>query len=111
MSSSIRDVAASAGVSLATVSQVLNGRENARIAPATQERVRRAAQELNYQPNRLARSLITGRTDTIGMMISGFRNPFFVQLLESMEQTDWGGRVSIAAGCGAIVSRFLSRAW
>jgi LacI family transcriptional regulator len=86
MSSSIRDVAASAGVSLTTVSQVLNGRENARIAPATQERVRRAAQELNYQPNRLARSLIMGRTDTIGMMISGFRNPFFVQLLESMEQ-------------------------
>lgn len=83
---SIKDVAAKAGVSMATVSQVLNGREGARISVETQARVKEAALNLGYEPNRLARSLITGRTETIGLMVSGFRNPFFVELMEVAER-------------------------
>jgi LacI family transcriptional regulator len=64
---------------------VLNGNKSARIAPATQERVRRAAAEMGYRPNRLARGLGKGRTDTIGLLISGLRNPFFVDIMENAE--------------------------
>lgn len=83
---SIRDVAARAGVSLSTVSQSLNDNKAARISEATRERVRVAATELGYQPNRLARSLIRGKTQTIGLMFSGLRNPVFISMLESCER-------------------------
>jgi LacI family transcriptional regulator len=59
----ISDVAAAAGVSTATVSLVLN-RRDARIPVATQERVRRAAEQIGYTPNSLARGLRTSRTRT-----------------------------------------------
>ncbi len=85
MAVSIKDVAARVGVSPGTVSHVLNGNKEARIALATQDRVRRIAAEMGYRPNRLARSLGRGRTDTIGLLISGLRNPFFVDVLESAE--------------------------
>ena len=86
MAVSIADVAKRAGVSGGTVSHVLNNNGGARIAPATQERVRAAAAHLGYQPNRLARSLGRQRTDTLGLMISGLQNPFFVHLLEAAER-------------------------
>lgn len=82
---SIREVAARAGVSPGTVSHVLNNNISARIAPATQDRVRSVAIELGYRPNRYARSLGRRKTDTIGLLISGLRNPFFVELLENAE--------------------------
>jgi len=82
---SIREVAAKAGVSPGTVSHVLNGNEAARIALTTQERVRQAARDLGYRPNRIARSLGRRKTDTIGLLISGLKNPFFVELLETAE--------------------------
>jgi DNA-binding LacI/PurR family transcriptional regulator len=47
--------------------------------------VRRVAQEMGYRPNRLARSLGRRKTDTIGLLISGLKNAFFVELLESAE--------------------------
>lgn len=82
---SIREVAAKAGVSTGTVSHVLNNNVAARIAADTQERVRSVAREMGYRPNRYARSLGRRRTDTIGLLISGLRNPFFVELLENAE--------------------------
>lgn len=84
---SLREVAARAGVARGTVSSVLNDRaKEARISAQTQERVRRIAQELGYQPNRLARGLGKGRTESIGLMIPGLRNPFFINLLELAEE-------------------------
>lgn len=83
---SIEDVAKRAGVSRGTVSHVLNGNVRARIALSTQERVRQAAAELGYHPNRLARSLGRRRTDILGLIISGLQNPFFLELMESAEQ-------------------------
>lgn len=85
MAISIRDVAAKAGVSVGTVSHVMNGNAAARIAPDTQERVRRAARDLGYRPNRVARSLGRRRTDTIGLLVGGLRNPFYVEILETVE--------------------------
>jgi LacI family transcriptional regulator len=65
---SIRDVAAAAGVSVTTVSQVLNEVDGARIADETRARVRQASETLGYVPSRLARGLRTQRTNTIGLL-------------------------------------------
>jgi len=65
----IQDVAVRAGVGKVTVSYVLNGRaDTARISPATAAKVLRAADELGYRPNALARMLATRRTDTIAVV-------------------------------------------
>ena len=62
------DVAKAAGVSQSAVSLVLNGHANARIPDATRERVFAAARELNYRRNSVARTLVTGRTQRIGLV-------------------------------------------
>jgi LacI family transcriptional regulator len=87
----IRDVAAAAGTSVATVSAVLsgNGRHNIRVGTATRERVLRAAAELNYAPNPIARSLVTRKTGVLGLVFpysSAFteRNPFFTQVMSGV---------------------------
>lgn len=82
---SIRDVASKAGVSVGTVSKALNDAPS-RIPAVTREHIRRVADEIGYQPNRLARSLGRRRTDTIGLMISGMQNPFFVDVAEAAER-------------------------
>lgn len=67
MRAKLSDVAAAAGVSTSTVSLVLNDRAR-RIPAATREKVRRAAAEVGYSPNALARSLRTRRTRTVGLI-------------------------------------------
>lgn len=79
----LSDVAELAGVSATTASYILNGRsDEMRIAVATQERVRRAAVDLNYRPNLSARNLRTARTQTVGMitdLVAG--GPFASQMI------------------------------
>ncbi|WKU47965.1 LacI family DNA-binding transcriptional regulator [Streptomyces sp. VNUA116] len=79
----IKDVAERAGVSVATVSRVLNGRSP---VAETRERVLAAVAELGYRPNVVARSLRTARTRTLGLVISDLRNPFFTELADAVEQ-------------------------
>lgn len=86
MAISLKQVAERAGVSGATVSRVLNGKELDRIPLETRERIMRVARELDYRPNRFARSLRDGRTGTVGLMVSGLSNPFFVEVLEAAER-------------------------
>ncbi len=76
----LADVAARARVSAGTASHVLNGNHKARIAPATQERVRKAALELGYRPNTFARSLLGKKTKSLGLMAGNLENPFFVSV-------------------------------
>lgn len=64
----IRDVAAAAGVSLTTVSHVLNGKLDTRVSEETSTRVRQIAAELGYVPNRLARGLRTKSSDLLGLV-------------------------------------------
>ncbi|MER6614116.1 LacI family DNA-binding transcriptional regulator [Streptomyces xantholiticus] len=64
----LKDVADRAGVSVSTVSLVINGREAGRVKPAVGRRVRQAAEELGYAPNLQARSLRTRQTNTIGLI-------------------------------------------
>ncbi|HEX2771138.1 MAG TPA: LacI family DNA-binding transcriptional regulator [Micromonosporaceae bacterium] len=86
----IQDVAERAGVSITTVSHVLNGHPRARVAPATAERVRRAAAEAGYVPNPLARGLRTRRSHTIGFLGDVIATtPFAVGLVEAAQEAAW----------------------
>lgn len=94
----IAEVAKRAGVSPGTVSHVLNGNQAARIAAATQERVRRAAEELGYRPNLAARALLQGRTRMLSLIVPSFGTPFHanvIDLLWRMTQQD-GYRLIVA---------------
>jgi len=71
----VRDVARAAGVSASTVSRVLNG--YADIRDETRRRVLQAAQELGYQPNHVARSMVLKKTFTLGLVVSDLSNPFY----------------------------------
>ena len=82
---SVVDVAARAGVSLGTVSNVLNRPE--RVAPATRERVVAAIAELGYVRNEAARQLRAGRSRTIGLVVLDVGNPFFTDLARGVENT------------------------
>ncbi|MDQ2687974.1 MAG: LacI family transcriptional regulator, partial [Armatimonadota bacterium] len=70
------DIARLTGVSRATVSYVINGRQETRISPETRDRILKAAKENGYQRNRLAAALSTGRTHTVGVVThpNGFRD-------------------------------------
>ena len=83
---SLKDIAGKSGVSIATVSYVLNGQEDEkRITKEVVEKVRKAAEELNYQPNQIARSLRKRSSSTIGMIVADIANPFFSQMARIVE--------------------------
>ncbi|MCL4830943.1 MAG: LacI family transcriptional regulator [Caldilineaceae bacterium] len=79
----IKDVAKRAGVSVATVSRCLSG--GSHVATKTKERVLRAAAELNYRPNQIARSLRRRRTTVIALIISTIENVFFTEVAHASE--------------------------
>ena len=83
MTATIADVAAKAGVSTATVSRVLSGL--GRASAATQTRVLEAARDLEYRPSEVARSLKRRSTQTLGLLITDIENPYFPQLVRSVE--------------------------
>jgi len=79
----MRDVARLAGVSVATVSAVINGTAN--VSAARAESVRAAMTALDYQPDQVARSLKVGRTGAIGMVIPDITNAFFPDVVRGVE--------------------------
>lgn len=78
----ITDVARNAGVSLSTVSRVMNG--NATVDPALAARVRATAAELGYTASPLARSLVLGRTQTVAVVVPDLANPTFQAILRGV---------------------------
>ncbi len=79
----IQDVAKRAGVSISTVSRVLNG--SARVNGEVALRVRAAIEELHYQPSHAARTLQTNRSHIIGLLLTDIQNPFFTTLIRGVE--------------------------
>jgi DNA-binding LacI/PurR family transcriptional regulator len=77
-------VARQAGVSVATASRVANGID--RVKPSTRARVLKALEELGYYPDLHARSLVRGVSQTIGVIVSNLENPFFVDVIDAIEQ-------------------------
>lgn len=83
---SLKDIAQQAGVSTALVSYVLNGKEKeTRVGEAIAHKIRQIAKDLNYQPNHLAKSLRSGKTHTIGLIIADISNPFFANIARVVE--------------------------
>ncbi len=81
----VREVAAAAGVSLATVSRTMNG--GAQVSTATAQAVREAAAALGFRPNLVGRRLRAGRSHTIGVMLPTLQHPVFAECLSGIEQS------------------------
>ncbi|MCL2594056.1 MAG: LacI family transcriptional regulator [Promicromonosporaceae bacterium] len=84
----IRDVAALAGVSVGTASRVLSGHSST--SPESRRKVTEAAATLGYRLNAQGRSLRKGYADTIGVLVSDIRNPFFAEIAHNAEQCALG---------------------
>jgi LacI family transcriptional regulator len=83
----IHDIARHLEVSIATVSLVLNGKaKEHRISDALAERVLKYVDEVGYKPNQLAKSLRTGKTHVIGLIIEDISNPFFATVAWLIER-------------------------
>jgi LacI family transcriptional regulator len=95
-SPTIPDVAALAGVSNATAARALGG--YGAVSPAVRDKVAEAAAKLGYRPNSLARSMITGETHTIGLVVADIENPFFARAARGI------GDVAHAAGYEVLLA-------
>ncbi|OCR25988.1 LacI family transcriptional regulator [Pseudomonas syringae] len=94
----IHDVAALAGVSVSSVSNVLSGRTD-KLGAETYRRVEEAISQLNYRPNRAARQLKTGHTPMLGLLVPSTANPMYGQLalkIEAAAQERYGYRLLLA---------------
>jgi len=81
-----KDIAERAGVSTALVSYVLSGKaKESRVGDEIAAQIRQIAKELNYRPNDLAKSLRSGKTFTIGLVIADISNPFFANIARVVE--------------------------
>jgi LacI family transcriptional regulator len=96
--STIDDVATLAGVSTATVSRVLN--KTAKVSSKTEKRVQRAMEKLGYRPNKFARGLAGGSSDSIGVVVPDIASTFFGTLIKGVESAarEHGVQVMIASG-------------
>ncbi|HWA94222.1 MAG TPA: LacI family DNA-binding transcriptional regulator [Terracidiphilus sp.] len=92
----IRTVAAMAKVSIATVSRTING--SPVVSEKLAKRVWQAIEQLNYYPNTHARSLVSGRSRILGVIVENITNPFFPELVQSFEE------VAVANGYEVMIS-------
>jgi LacI family transcriptional regulator len=81
----MKDVAERAGVSIKTVSRVVNGQGE--ISEETKERIQAIIDELGFRPNMMARGLVTQRTRSIGLIVPSLSNPFFPEVAEAVQAT------------------------
>ncbi|GCF08464.1 LacI family DNA-binding transcriptional regulator [Dictyobacter arantiisoli] len=80
----MKDVANLAGVSMATVSRVLNN--SSKVDAEMTENVQAAISQLKYQPNRVARTLAGSRSTLLGLLVTDLQNPFFMELMRGVEE-------------------------
>ncbi|MCX6628408.1 MAG: LacI family DNA-binding transcriptional regulator [Candidatus Solibacter sp.] len=83
MSATIKDVARESGVNTSTVSRALNNQYG--VNCQTRAHILSVAGRLNYRPNRVAQGLVTGRSHTLGLLVSDIRNPFFAEVARGAE--------------------------
>ncbi|HLT10573.1 LacI family DNA-binding transcriptional regulator [Georgenia deserti] len=95
MTANIHDVAAAAGVSIATVSRVYNGQ---RVSPDRAARVREAAKQLDFSPNRAARSLRRKHSEVIALIVPDIENPYFTAMARGVEDSAQRAGYSVVLG-------------
>ncbi|MET0714637.1 MAG: LacI family DNA-binding transcriptional regulator [Mycetocola sp.] len=89
----LTDVARAAGVSVATASKALNGRDQ--VKAETRDRVHKAAESLSFQPNALARGLLAGRSGTLGLLTNDLEGRFSIPVLMGAEDAVGADRMSV----------------
>ncbi|MDE7077515.1 MAG: LacI family transcriptional regulator, partial [Alistipes sp.] len=98
----IKDIANEAGVSIALVSFVMNnracGQTNYRVNKETSQRILEIADKLNYQPNNAARTLRSGKTNTIGVIVSDISNKFFADIARCIEDRAYKHKYTVLFG-------------
>lgn len=94
----LKDVAKEAGVSISTVSRVLNNRKY--IDTITREKVEKVIKRLNYKPNRVAQRLRIkdGQKKIIGLLIPDIQNPFYVDVIHGVEETAYASNYAVLIG-------------
>jgi len=94
---SIKDIARAANVSHSTVSRALS--DSPLVSVETKSRIQRLAQEMGYSPDAQARSLVIGRTRTVGIVVTTITDPFIAEIVQSVESTahDCGYSVILAS--------------
>ncbi len=80
----LKDIAEATGLSIATVSLVINGK-GSNIPECTRQRILDAAEQMHYQPDHAARALVTGRSQTIGVIVPDISNGFFAELVHHLQ--------------------------
>jgi len=111
----LEDVASKAKVSVSTVSRVVNG--SAAVKSSTRKRVTAALEAMNYRPNLQARSLVAGRSNTFGIIVSNLENPFFVDIFHALEKKARAAGYEVLVGntgydpaqLTACIDQFLGR--
>jgi len=104
---SVQKIARMAGVSVATVSRVLNNSD--RVKPANREKVLAAIEKSRYQPNLLARQLRTARSSMILVLVSDISNPFCAEVVKGIEaQAEQQGYRILLCNSGADIARSRS---
>ena len=84
MAVTIKDVAQLAGVSISTVSRVINNSKP--VSPAVRRKVLEAIEELDYKPNQVARSLVTKKSNLIGIVLTDIRNYYIANMIRGIEE-------------------------
>ena len=84
MSTRMKDIARDLGVSVITISKVL--RNHPDVGDETRERVLARVKELDYRPNLAARSLVTGRTYLVGLVVPDLLHPFFAEIAKALSE-------------------------
>lgn len=92
----IKNIAQQHGVSVSTVSRALNNRKD--ISKDTREKILETAEQLNYKPNSIARSLVKNKSYTIGLMVPDISDPFFSKIASSIDENFFGKGYQVIYG-------------
>lgn len=96
----IKDIAKAAGVSLATVSRVIN--DGPKVGDATRQRIKKIMEEMDYRPNANARALVNKRSASLGVVLAELQDPFFATLAHGIEMVTRPLNVQILMSSGSI---------
>ncbi|HIR28187.1 MAG TPA: LacI family DNA-binding transcriptional regulator [Candidatus Choladousia intestinigallinarum] len=109
----LKDVARESGLTVGTVSRVLNNRGY--ISEKTRQKVYRVMKELNYQPNEMARSLSTQRTNTIGVIVPHIVHPYFAKMIDCLEEAAYESNYKIllfsSKGKTDLEEKYIEMCW